>query len=1315
MRSVTKIEPARYQTFDQQFWPIVVALTVLCGIGIGAIVALLKGPWLWGSLLLLPTLVAFALVFLYRLDDSKLRRSLQLSIIVSMALHLLLIVFASLTNIFHSRPRTTPQNVAQVVPRTIEISDRRASFVWEEPNHQKIPEPEVEQVRRQPPQTDVKPQPVLVDELTPSKIPEIVRRETPAESIPRLDKDLSELKSQLTQSEPRPRRNRLLDAPTIETSTPSPSQPTKKTETAKTQPTPETSKSSESESVSENLAAAVAVKRSNSREPSIEKTKPVPTETKPNVELADSAPPPSPVREREQPSPPKSSASAALRTAKAPNLAQSKSTRENTQREQKRVESETKPEPAPAATELTRRPTLTERLSPTTIKTEIAEQRSTNELAQSAQRRTTELALPTISNESSTRVEPRRSAVDAEVALSTAPVERPALPTESETSEAVPNPSAQSISRSTTGTAGVGRSRNLESATGGAPSPALRPSDSAARVEAQSQRSEVRQLVAAQSPAIRRSTHLAPNPTSALKAEVSTPTNVAGGPTAAERTLESAAAKVESSRADNRSQVSLEKGSASVDLGPTKVLPDQSESSRRSGGGQTEIAQLNPEPALRSRTTGNQQPSLSANSAQVTLAPSTQASAPTSSELSPNADSTSISKSGGDSPSTLERDSAVIAGEHSDAGRSELAAEIAAGQPRASSRQSDAGDIGEIDNQTVSNAGNQRTAISAAPNIKGEIGLGNSDRPTGSSLADSDEANNSPGEAAMEVSRTVETIAQGSGIGKTSTSEATNSISRESVDRSVAPRRNTMAGYSDLGSVAQDNPRPTENRRRRDSKLAGSQPMANLSDADSKATLGPKPDSPFDADLDADANSEGESLDPSDVEITRDDVPSSEQGLEMQIVAIEGTPGLTKIPSDSLGTMARPSDKESLQIQPNPDSRFRKRNFGGQLAINPDAVLAQEAYRNRTSSALVSASEPSTEAAIHLGLQFLIRAQNPDGSWSLGNFDPDHPQRAAQLNSDAAATGLALLVFQGAGYNHREYKHALVMRRAVYWLIENQQENGCLYVEADKKSNEACRMYSHGIAALALTEAYGMTLDPRLKEPAQKAIDYIINSQDPRKGGWRYFDEPKSRSTDTSVSGWMMMALHSGRLVGLQADEKGFQGVNKWLDVAVDPDDPSKFRYNPFAVDADGVSRIQGKRPTATMTSVGLLMRIYGGLEPDDPTLVNGATWLVRNHLPSDETPEQRDTYYWYYATQVLKYIDGPLWEEWDSRLRPMLIQSQIKTGDMAGSWHPYNPIPDRWGAFGGRLYVTTMNLLSLEVRHRMLPLYKKTNQPDEN
>ena len=77
----------------------------------------------------------------------------------------------------------------------------------------------------------------------------------------------------------------------------------------------------------------------------------------------------------------------------------------------------------------------------------------------------------------------------------------------------------------------------------------------------------------------------------------------------------------------------------------------------------------------------------------------------------------------------------------------------------------------------------------------------------------------------------------------------------------------------------------------------------------------------------------------------------------------------------------------------------------------------------------------------------------------------------------------------------------------------------------------------------------------------------------------------------------------------------------------------------------------------------------------------------------------------------MLKHVGGEQWNHWNNTLRPMLINTQQRKGDQAGSWNPYEPVPDRWGAYGGRLYVTTMNLMSLEVRHRLLPLYRKTHQ----
>jgi hypothetical protein len=85
----------------------------------------------------------------------------------------------------------------------------------------------------------------------------------------------------------------------------------------------------------------------------------------------------------------------------------------------------------------------------------------------------------------------------------------------------------------------------------------------------------------------------------------------------------------------------------------------------------------------------------------------------------------------------------------------------------------------------------------------------------------------------------------------------------------------------------------------------------------------------------------------------------------------------------------------------------------------------------------------------------------------------------------------------------------------------------------------------------------------------------------------------------------------------------------------------------------------------------------------------------------------QRDSYYWYYATQVMFQMGGPHWDAWNDRLRPLLVEKQVSDGPFAGSWEPLGDVPDRWGREGGRVYVTAMHLLMLEVYYRHLPLYR--------
>jgi hypothetical protein len=67
--------------------------------------------------------------------------------------------------------------------------------------------------------------------------------------------------------------------------------------------------------------------------------------------------------------------------------------------------------------------------------------------------------------------------------------------------------------------------------------------------------------------------------------------------------------------------------------------------------------------------------------------------------------------------------------------------------------------------------------------------------------------------------------------------------------------------------------------------------------------------------------------------------------------------------------------------------------------------------------------------------------------------------------------------------------------------------------------------------------------------------------------------------------------------------------------------------------------------------------------------------------------------------------LGGKYWAAWRGRLEPLLVDSQLTTGPAAGSWNPLHPVPDKWAAYGGRLYVTALNLLSLEADYRHLPL----------
>jgi hypothetical protein len=428
---------------------------------------------------------------------------------------------------------------------------------------------------------------------------------------------------------------------------------------------------------------------------------------------------------------------------------------------------------------------------------------------------------------------------------------------------------------------------------------------------------------------------------------------------------------------------------------------------------------------------------------------------------------------------------------------------------------------------------------------------------------------------------------------------------------------------------------------------------------------------------------------------------------------VAGPGGLSEPPSPLLGIPSRRARPESMVVHTSPGRFMLDRTAPaiGSAGLKPPALPFQQRFPGKRGEvAKAHGATDSSDRAVEQGLHFLSRCQFPDGRWALdrlppGVVPPTTNAGLGQMNSDTAATGLALLAFLGKGYTHIDDKYRNQVGAGLRWLIANQQADGRLFSDETDQTVYA-QFYGNGIATIALSEAFGMTWDEDLHEPLKRAIGFILAAQHPERGGWRYLAGVES---DTSVSGWKLMALKSAQMAGLEVPQASLEKVSGWLDLA-QGQTGAEYRYNPYALDTD--AQRQGRVPNLAMTAEGLLMRLYLGRHRTHPEMIAGADVLQRSLPPRpEETRAARDVYYLYYATQVMFQMQGDYWKVWNDRLRPLLEATQVQTGPLIGSWDPQAPVADRWGHAGGRHYVTAMSLLMLEVYYRHLPLFRELDK----
>ena len=386
-----------------------------------------------------------------------------------------------------------------------------------------------------------------------------------------------------------------------------------------------------------------------------------------------------------------------------------------------------------------------------------------------------------------------------------------------------------------------------------------------------------------------------------------------------------------------------------------------------------------------------------------------------------------------------------------------------------------------------------------------------------------------------------------------------------------------------------------------------------------------------------------------------------------------------------------------------------------------------------------------TEKAVLDGLRWLVRHQNPDGSWGASSLKsrciPEAPCYDAKLamndHYNEGLTGLALLCFLGAGFSHeskqdivdtamaKRYKIGDVVKKGLEWLRKKQDPAG--FYTPDRP-----HMYNEALATLAMTEAYGLTQNRYWKEPAQKGINLIMEAQRPNPSGagfwgWRYEsrtsiedfrkggtgDEQFKKElydSDTSVTAWCVMALKSAQLSGLQVKQESMDGAMEFCKfVTADQGLVGYVDAKTAGQTVTGPFDSQFTYHPTTMSALGMCIRIFATHNPDDPFLELAAKRIIQDLPTVSKDRSSLDYYYWYYASLALNQLDGPdsprksgkYWGPWNKAMvdAVLSIQDHTEKACTNGGWIQ----SDRWGNYSGAgpLYNTALNVLTLEVYYR--------------
>ncbi len=315
---------------------------------------------------------------------------------------------------------------------------------------------------------------------------------------------------------------------------------------------------------------------------------------------------------------------------------------------------------------------------------------------------------------------------------------------------------------------------------------------------------------------------------------------------------------------------------------------------------------------------------------------------------------------------------------------------------------------------------------------------------------------------------------------------------------------------------------------------------------------------------------------------------------------------------------------------------------------------------------------PEAQQAVEAGISFLIRTQNPDGSWLSDGSTGRYPTAITAL------AGLALLANGSTCYSG---KHTTNVRAAVEYILQHADADTGLI-----GGQEAGRpMFGHGFAMLFLAQVYGSEGEPalqrRIRAALVNAVGLTVRTQSER-GGWFY--TPTSSEDEGAVTITQMQGLRACANAGIAVPSGTVKRALGYIRQSANPDGGIAYRAGVAGPSRSGITCAA----VATMYAAGLY----------EDELVENAFRYATENVSVVAPSRAGGTHFFYshlYLSQVVYFRGGRQWEEYFRGIRNWLLEAQNEDG----SWS---------GDYIGRAYGAACALLILQLPYNNLPVLQR-------